>query len=96
MFNIKNNKMKTVFVVVSTLDVKITKWGDPHVKSWESLNDQEYFKHIWYGTSLIILGRNTFLFEPIKADPDRLIIIMTKEPDKYKSYEVPVQLEFRS
>jgi dihydrofolate reductase len=88
--------MKTILVFVSTLDGKITKWGDPHVKSWSSQNDQDYFKKIWNDTRLIIMGSNTFHFEPIKANPEHLLIIMTREPEKYKKYEVPGQLEFRS
>ena len=88
--------MKTILVFVSTLDGKITKWGDPHVKSWSSQNDQEYFKKIWNDTHLIIMGSNTFHFEPVKANPEHLLIIMTKEPEKYKSYEVSGQLEFKS
>ena len=34
--------MKTILVFVSTLDGKITKWGDAHVKSWSSQKDQEF------------------------------------------------------
>lgn len=88
--------MKTILVFVSTLDGKITKWGNPHVKLWSSQNDQEYFKKIWNDTRLIIMGSNTFHIEPIKPDPAHLLIIMTREPEKYKKYEVIGQLEFRS
>ena len=44
---------------MSMLDGKVTKWNDPHVKSWSSQNDQDYFKKIWNDNSLIIMGRNT-------------------------------------
>ncbi|HEY5533955.1 MAG TPA: dihydrofolate reductase family protein [Ignavibacteria bacterium] len=88
--------MKTILVFVSTLDGKVTKWGDPHVKSWSSKKDQEYFNKTWKDNRLIIMGSNTFNFEPVKADPNHLLVIMTKEPFKYKSYEILGQLEFRS
>ncbi len=42
------------------------------------------------------MGSNTFNFEPVKANPNHLLIIMTKEPSKYKNYEILGQLEFRS
>jgi dihydrofolate reductase len=79
---------------VSTLDGKITKWGDPHVKSWSSQQDQDYFKKTWDDNRLIIMGSNTFNFEPVKADPNHLLVIMTRKPLKYKSYEILGQLEF--
>lgn len=88
--------MKTILVFVSTLDGKITKWGDPYVKSWTSQNDQEYFKKLWNETKLIIMGSTTFNFEPVKAVSNRLLVIMTGNPSDYKSYAVPGQLEFKS
>ncbi|CAN5388483.1 hypothetical protein BH11BAC5_BH11BAC5_23810 [soil metagenome] len=39
--------MKVILVFVSTLDGKITKWGNPHVKDWSSQKDQEYYKELW-------------------------------------------------
>jgi dihydrofolate reductase len=88
--------MKTVLVFVSTLDGKITKWGDPHVKSWSSKEDQNFFKKLWDNNRLIVIGSNTFYLEPIKPDPNHLLVIMTRQPSTYKSYEVLGQLEFRS
>jgi len=88
--------MKTVLVFVSTLDGKVTKWNDPHVKSWSSQNDQDYFKKIWNDNRLIIMGSNTFNFEPIKSSSNHLLVIMTGQPSKYKSYEILGQLEFRN
>jgi dihydrofolate reductase len=78
------------------LDGKVTKWNDPHVKSWSSQNDQDYFKKIWNDNRLIIMGSNTFNFEPIKPDSNHLLVIMTGQPSKYKSYEILGQLEFRN
>lgn len=88
--------MKTVLIFVSTIDGKVTKWGDPHVKSWSSQEDQDYFKSIWDNNRLIIMGSNTFNVEPIKPTSNHLFVIMTRQPSKYKSYEVLGQLEFRN
>jgi dihydrofolate reductase len=86
--------MKTIVVFVTTLDGKITKWWDPHVMRWTSKEDQKYFRKIWIESPLIIMGSGTFDFDPIKPSPNSLLHIMTRNPAKYKSYEVPGQLEF--
>lgn len=86
--------MKIILVFVSTVDGKVTKWGDSYIKSWSSQSDQEYFKKIWNDSRVIIIGSNTFNAEPIKPSPNHLLIIMTRQPSKYKSYEVLGQLEF--
>jgi dihydrofolate reductase len=86
--------MKTIVIFVTTLDGKITKWGDPHVMRWSSPEDQKYFRKIWNESPLIVMGSSTFDFDPIKPSPNSLLVIMTKNPAKYKQYEVAGQLEF--
>ena len=86
--------MKTIVIFVTTLDGKITKWGDPHVMRWSSQEDQQYFRKIWNESPLIIMGSSTFDFDPIKPSPNSLLHIMTGNPEKYRKYEVPGQLEF--
>ena len=88
--------MKTILVFVSTLDGKVTKWGDPHVQSWSSSKDQDYFNKIWNNARLLIMGSNTFNAGPIKPTSNHLLVIMTRQPHKYKSYETLGQLEFRN
>jgi len=86
--------MKNILVFVSTLDGKVTKWGDPYIKSWSSKNDQNYFKKIWNDTRLIIMGSNTYNADPIKPSPNHLLVIMTRHPLQYKRKETSGQLEF--
>jgi dihydrofolate reductase len=86
--------MKSILVFVTTLDGKITKWGDPHVMRWSSKEDQAYFKKTWKESPLIIMGSGTFDFDPVKPDPDKLLVIMTRTPEEYGKYQVPGQLEF--
>ena len=86
--------MKTIVIFVTTLDGKITKWGDPHVMRWSSPEDQKYFRTIWNESPLLVMGSSTFDFDPIKPSPNSLLHIMTRNPAKYKMYEVPGQLEF--
>ena len=85
--------MKTILIFVSTLDGKITKWGQPHVKSWSSHQDQDYYKKIWNESQLIVMGSNTFNAGSFPSLNPQLII-MTGHPDKYKSLKISGQIEF--
>lgn len=86
--------MKTILIFVTTLDGKVTKWGDPHVKLWSSHQDQDYYKKIWNESRLIVMGSNTFNAEPVNPSSNHQLIIMTGHPDKYKSLEISGQIEF--
>ena len=86
--------MKTILVFVSTLDGKITKWGQPDVKVWSSQSDKDYFKNLWRKSPVIIMGSNTYKAEPVKPTSNRLVIVMTQQIAKYKASEIPGLLEF--
>ena len=86
--------MKTILVFVSTLDGKVTKWGNANVRLWSSEEDQKYFKKIWNASSLIIMGSSTFSADPFKPSSNHLVVIMTGNPAKYKKYKVSGKLEF--
>ena len=86
--------MKKILVFVTTLDGKITHWGNPHVRRWSSVEDKHYFKKIWDASSLTVMGSSTFDAAPIKSTPTHRLIVMTRTPEKYKDHEVIGQLEF--
>ncbi len=86
--------MKIILVFVTTLDGKVTKWGDVHVQKWSSKEDQTYFKQAWNENPLIIMGSGTYDAEPFKAPVNNRLIIMTQNPAEYKDKEVPDKLEF--
>lgn len=86
--------MKTIMIFVSTLDGKITKWGDPYIRSWSSKNDQEYFDMIWDKTRVIIMGSGTYDPDPVRPDSKHLFIVLTRHPAKYKNKELPGRIEF--
>jgi dihydrofolate reductase len=86
--------MKTILIFVSTLDGKITKWGDPKIRSWSSKNDQDYFDTIWNDTRVVIMGSGTYNPDPVKPSSEHLFIVMTKQQDKYQMEERAGQLEF--
>jgi dihydrofolate reductase len=86
--------MKIILVFVSTLDGKITKWGDPIVKSWSSQEDNEYFNKIWARSGLIVMGSKTYNKSQIKPASNHLLVIMTRNPLVYKDKYVKDQVEF--
>lgn len=86
--------MKTILIFVSTLDGKITRWGDPMIRSWSSRDDQKYFDAIWNKTRVIIMGSATYNPAPVKANPDHLFIVLTRSPHKYVGSNTPGFLEF--
>ena len=88
--------MKVILIFVSTLDGKVTKWGNPMVRLWSSKSDQDYFSKTWNDSSLIVMGSNSFKADPLKPTAKHHLVVMTQRPDEYKKYEVPGQLEFTS
>jgi len=72
-------KMKTILIFVSTLDGKITKWGDSKIRSWSSKKMIRIIL-IQYGTiqRIIIMGTRNYNPDPVKPDyPDNHFIVMT-------------------
>lgn len=86
--------MKTILIFVSTLDGKITKWGDPMIRSWSSRADQVQFDAIWNNTRVIIMGSGTYNPDPLKVDSKHHFIVMTRKLSKYDGSKVPGLLEF--
>jgi len=86
--------MKTILIFVSSLDGKVTRWGEPNVNTWSSHQDQDYYKKIRSGSRLIVMGSNTYMAEQAKASPDHHIVVLTHHPDLYKNEAVAGQLEF--
>jgi dihydrofolate reductase len=86
--------MKTILIFVSSLDGKVTKWGEPNVRLWSSHQDQDYYKRVWNESRLIVMGSATFNADTFNPFPGHQIIVMTSHPNRYKSFEIPGQMEF--
>ena len=86
--------MKIILVFVTTLDGKITKWGEPHVQKWSSHEDQEYFKQAWRNFPVVVLGSGTYDAEPITPPKKNRLIILTQDPSRYETKHVSGHLEF--
>jgi dihydrofolate reductase len=88
--------MKTILIFVSTLDGKITKWGDPDIRSWSSKYDQDHFDAVWNETRVIIMGSGTYNPTPVPPGPGHLFIVMTRHPEDYNGKERQGKIEFTS
>lgn len=87
-------EFKVTLVMAVSANGKITDGEDPDVGKWTSEEDKAHFVQVRKNAKLIIVGRKTF--EAVRAKPskDRLRIVLTSNPEKYKEYEVKGQLEF--
>jgi len=88
--------MKTILIFVSTLDGKVTKWGGPQVRLWSSHQDQDYYTNVLKESRLTVMGSNTFNSDTFKPTANHLLIVMTRQPEKYRNLEVPGKIEFAS
>lgn len=91
--------MKITLIAVSSLDGKITKWDDSQdVSSWASPEDQEFFVSMIQKHKVLVMGRKSYdaVKHRLKLDENRLRIVMTSTPEKYKCDVVPGKLEFTS
>ena len=92
--------MKIILINVSSLDGRFTKWNGSNIYEWSSREDFDFFKKTMSENNLIIMGSGTFdkvrtnKKAGLKPEKERLRIVMTKNPENYKKFEVPGQLEF--
>lgn len=79
--------------MVSSVDGKSTK-NNKSLQEWTSKEDREYFLKTSRSNNLIVMGSKTFSHATIKPYPNRLKIVLTRNPKKYTKSSVPGQLEF--
>ena len=87
--------MKVILAMVQSLDGKTTKWHDPHLHTWTSQEDQQYFAKLIEHHKLIIMGRKTYeVAKPmIKPQLDKFRIVLTNHPEQFDNEKVG-QLQF--
>ena len=90
--------MKVILVAVSSLDGKITKGDDTNIYSWTSKEDAKLFFSLIKKHNLIVMGRGTYEAARaiIKLSPDRLRMVLTRNPERFRRFAVKGQLEFTS
>ncbi|KKR76897.1 MAG: Dihydrofolate reductase [Candidatus Levybacteria bacterium GW2011_GWA2_40_8] len=94
--------MKVILINVSSLDGRFTKWKGKNIYEWSSSEDFAFFQKTKLENNLIVMGSTTFDHvrkigkAGLKPEKERLRIIMTKNPSKYKEFEIPDQMEFKN
>lgn len=86
--------MKVILLYVSSLDGKITRWGQENIYKWTSKEDAEHFFSVIKSNNLIVMGSATYDAVHPKPEKDKLRLVITRTPKKYNKYTVPGQLEF--
>lgn len=92
--------MKVTLINVSSIDGKLTKWTRSKIYEWSSPEDFAHFQKVRAEHNLIVMGSTTFDLVKdneeagLKAEKERLRIILTSKPEEYKHYVVPGQMEF--
>jgi len=86
--------MKTVAIFVTSLDGKITKWGDHRIRLWSSKEDQVHFDSIWNDTRVIVMGSGTYDPDPVKPSGKHLFVVLTRSPSRYSDKEQKGKLVF--
>lgn len=87
--------MTVTLAMVSSINGKTT-MGDLPDQSWASKEDQIHLSKLIGESDAIIMGSNTYEVAKshTKPSPGKLRLILTRNPEKYKSSEVVGQLEF--
>lgn len=92
--------MKIITLEVISLDGKFTRWTGKNIYEWSSPEDYEHFVKVRSQNNLLIMGSETFIKVKdnekagLKPEKERLRVIMTRTPDKFKEFAIPGQIEF--
>lgn len=90
--------MNVTLIAVISVDGKTTKWGDPNIYKWTSQEDHDnFFSHV-ESNNFIVMGSKTYeaARSVIRISNNRLTLVLTRNPEKYKNATIPGQLEFTS
>lgn len=88
--------MKVTLVAVMSVNGLITDGDDTNLSKWTSAEDKTFFSSILESHNLVVMGRKTYdsARNHMKLNNEKLRIVMTRDPDKYKKEELPGVLEF--
>lgn len=92
--------MKVTLIHVASIDGKLTKWKGKNIYEWSSPEDFIHFTKTLKQHNLVVMGSGTFddvkdnEKAGLKPEKERLRIILTSKPEKYKQYVVSGQMEF--
>lgn len=89
-------KMKVILAMVVSLNGKTTKGEIKSPTEWASSEDQLHFQSLVASNNLIVMGSKTYEASKafIRLQKDKLRIVLTRNPGKFKDFSVLGQLEF--
>src|SRR5260221_3667278 len=89
--------MKVTLIAAISMNGKITSSGDAGPQQWASKEDQQFFAGQIEQNNFLVMGRKTYQnAKPfMRLRPNKLRIVMTRNPERYQREVVPGQLEFR-
>jgi dihydrofolate reductase len=79
---------------VISLNGKITRGSDPNIHAWSSQEDWKHFVQLKDENQVIIIDRKTYETVQPAAEKDKLRIVFTSTPERFKAASLPGQLEF--
>lgn len=90
--------MKVTMVAVSSVNGKLTRGKETNIYKWTSKEDAKIFFSLIEKHNLIVMGSKTYTAARniIKLKVNKLRIVLTRNPKKYKSDIVKGSLEFSS
>ena len=88
--------MHIILVAATSLDGKITKWGEAGVSGWNSREDRQYFSELVAKEGVSIMGSGTYdvIKSTLKTVAGKLRIVMTSQPVRYRDQQIAGSLEF--
>lgn len=90
--------MKVIMVAVMSINCKLTRGDDPDIYKWTSKEDSKIFLSMIEKYNLIVMGSKTYeaARNIIKLKKDKMRIVLSRHPRKYRDNQVKGQLEFSS
>ena len=88
--------MHVSVVMVQSVDGNITNGTDANIYSWTSAEDSAFFFSQIEQNTLIIMGSRTYEMAKTKIQlkPDKLRVVLTRNPEKFADQVVAGSLEF--
>ncbi len=87
--------MKIILVAAISEDGFIAD-SNGKVKTWTSKEDQKFFEDIKSRYTLMVMGSRTYNLSPKKPTAGVLRVVLTREPEVYKSQVIEGQLAFHN
>ena len=86
--------MIITLVAVMSINNKLTQGSDSTVADWASKADGSFFKGLMADHKVFIMGNTTYKVVKPKPSPEKLRIVMTRNPLSNENKQFPGQVEF--